>query len=199
MPRANQNHETGPNSINYFKESPYRQYGSGFGAAIKAGLKGFVIPMVKRYGNLVAKSFLQQAALEVINILDGSTKPKAAMRNAVEKTIKKQVGGGRGGRITRPVPLRRSNTKKSSSQKRRTMSQKTSRKETTRQTPKPSEKKSIKKVQLRKSVGKSRKQGTTKKVVARFLQFYSWSRLIPIWETSRVEIYFFFFKLTYIF
>ena len=128
MPRANQNHEIGPSSINYFRGSPYSQYGSGFGAASKAGLKGFVTPMVKRYGILVAKSFLQQAAPELIHILDGSTKPKAAMQNAVKKTIRKQVGGGRGGRFTRRVPLRRSNTKKSSSQKRRTMSKKTSRK-----------------------------------------------------------------------
>ena len=86
MPRANQNHETGLNSINQFRGSPYRQYGSGFGAAIKAGLKGFVIPVVKRYGIPVAKSFLKQAAPEVISILDGSTKSKAAMQNAVEKT-----------------------------------------------------------------------------------------------------------------
>ena len=126
MPRTNQNHETGPNSINYFRGSPYRQYGSGFGAAIKAGLKGFVIPVVNSYGFPVAKSFLQQAAPEVINILDGSTKPKAAMRNAVKRTIRKQIDGGRGGRFTRRVPSRRSNTKKFSSQKRRTMSKKTS-------------------------------------------------------------------------
>ena len=164
MPRANQNHEIGPSSINYFRGSPYRQYGSGFGAAIKAGLKGFVIPMVKRYGIPVAKSFLQQAAPELINILDGSTKPKAAMRNAVKKTIRKQVGGGRGGRFTRRVPLRRSNTKKSSSsQKRRTMSKKTSRKKQQGKRRNQVKKKSLKKVQFRKSVGKSRKQGTTKK------------------------------------
>ena len=111
MPRANQNHETGPNSINYFRGSPYRQYGSGFGAAIKVGLKGSVIQMVKRDGIPVAKSFLQQAAPEVINILDGSTKAKAAMPNAVKKTIRKQVGGGRGGRFTTRVPLRPSSTK----------------------------------------------------------------------------------------
>ena len=99
MPRVNQNQNSGPSSVNYFRGSPYHQYRRGFGAAIKAGLKGFVIPMVKRYGIPVAKSFLQQAAPEVINILDSSTKKKAAMRNAVKKTIRKQVGGGRGGRI----------------------------------------------------------------------------------------------------
>ena len=59
-------------------------------------VSGFVIPMVKRYGIPVAKSFLQQAAPEVLNILDGSTKPKTAMKNAVKKTIHQQIGGGRG-------------------------------------------------------------------------------------------------------
>ena len=54
MLRANQSHETGPNSRNYFLGSGYRQYGSGFGAAVKASLKGFVIPMVKTYGIPVA-------------------------------------------------------------------------------------------------------------------------------------------------
>ena len=163
MPRANQNHETGSNSINYFRGSPYRQYGSGFGAAIKAGSKGFVIPMVKAYGIPVAKSFLQQAAPEVINILDGSTKSKAAMRNAVKKTIRKQIGGGHRGIFTRRVPLRRSNRKKSSSKKRRTMSNKTSRKKQQGKRRNQVKRKSSKKVQFRKSVGKSRKQGTTKK------------------------------------
>ena len=85
-----------PTNLNYFQGSPYRQYGSGIGAAIKAGLRGFVIPMVKRYGIPVAKSFLQQAAPEVLNILDGSAKPKTAMKNAVKKTIRQQIGGGRG-------------------------------------------------------------------------------------------------------
>ena len=85
-----------PTNLNYFQLSPYRQYGSGIGAAIKAGLRGFVIPMVKRYGIPVAKSFLQQAAPEVLNILDGSAKPKTAMKNAVKHTIRQQIGGGRG-------------------------------------------------------------------------------------------------------
>ena len=55
-----------------------------------------MIPTVKRYGIPVVKSFLQHAAPEVLNILDGSTKPKTAMKNAVKKTIRQQIGGGRG-------------------------------------------------------------------------------------------------------
>ena len=84
MSYSNHNRPQHP-TLNYFQGSPYRQYGSGIGTAIKAGLKGFVIPMVKRYGIPVAKSFLQQAAPEVINLLDGNTKPKAAMKNAIKK------------------------------------------------------------------------------------------------------------------
>ena len=84
-----------PTNINYFQESPYRQYGSGIGAAIETGFRGFLIPMVKRYGIPVAKSFLQQSAPEVLNILDGSTKPTTAKKNAVKKTIRQQIGGGR--------------------------------------------------------------------------------------------------------
>ena len=94
MSYSNHNRPQHP-TLNYFQGSPYRQYGSGIGAAIKAGLKGFVIPMVKRYGVPVAKSFLQQAAPEVLNLLDGSTKPKTAMKNAVKKTIRHQIGAGR--------------------------------------------------------------------------------------------------------
>ena len=88
-------------TLNYFQGSPYRQYGSGVCTAIKADLvKGFVIPMVERYGIPVAKSFLQQAAPEVINPLDGSTKPKAAMKNAIKKTIRQQKGSGRRRRVS---------------------------------------------------------------------------------------------------
>ena len=88
--------------MNYFQGSPYRQCGSGIGAAIKAGLRGFVIPMFKRYGLPVAKSFLTQTAPEVLNILDRTTKPKTAMENAVKKTIRQQIGGGREGQKRKP-------------------------------------------------------------------------------------------------
>jgi len=115
MKYSNHNRPLHPN-LNYFQGSPYRQYGSGIGAAIKAGFKGFVIPMVKRYGIPVAKSFLQQAAPEVLNILDGSTKPKAAMKNAVKKTIRKQIGGGRRRRATAPLSQKKKRKTKSKKQ-----------------------------------------------------------------------------------
>ena len=58
------------------------------------GFRGFVIPMMGRYGIPAAKSFLRGAAPEVINVLDGTSKPKAAVKNALKKTIRQQVGGG---------------------------------------------------------------------------------------------------------
>ena len=84
--------------------------------------------MIKRYGFPVAKSFLQQAAPEVINLLDGSTKPKAAMKNALKKTIRQQIGSGhrrRAGGVTRgkkgrhTKQKRKSKPKKKSKQRRR--------------------------------------------------------------------------------
>ena len=72
-------------SLNYFQGSPSRQYGSGLGTAIKMGFRGFVIPMMRRYGIPAAKSFLRAAAPEVINVLDGTSKPKAAVKNALKK------------------------------------------------------------------------------------------------------------------
>ena len=81
-------------SLNSFQGSPSRQYGSGLGTAIKMGFRGFVIPMMRRYGIPAAKSFLRAAAPEVINVLDGTSKPKAAVKNALKKTIRQQVGGG---------------------------------------------------------------------------------------------------------
>ena len=99
MSYSNPNRPQHPTS-NYFQGSPYRHYGSSIGTATKAGLKGFVIPMVKRYGIPVANPLLQQAAPEIINLFDGSTKSKAAMKNAIKKTIRHQMGSGRRRRVS---------------------------------------------------------------------------------------------------
>ena len=80
---------------NFYAGSTSRQYGSGVGAAIRLGLKSFVIPLAKRYGLPLAKNFLSSAAPEVLDLINGQKKPKAAFKSAVKKTIKKQVGGKR--------------------------------------------------------------------------------------------------------
>ena len=64
----------------------------------------------------VAKSFLTQAAPEVLNILDGTNKPKTAMKNAVKKTIRQQIRGGRG--RTKRKAVSKNKRKKTSKKKR---------------------------------------------------------------------------------
>ena len=75
--------------------SPSRQYGSGFGSAIRLELKGFVLPMTKKYGVPLARILIGAAAPELLKELQGSTKPKQEFRSAAKTTIRKQLGGGR--------------------------------------------------------------------------------------------------------
>ena len=79
----------------YFAGSVNRQYGSGIGSAVRIGLRSFVIPLAKKYGIPFAKNLLTSAAPEVLELIDGKTKPKAAIKRVVKNTIKKQVGAGR--------------------------------------------------------------------------------------------------------
>lgn len=94
-------------SMNYFRGSSNRQYGSGIGTAIKMGLRGFVIPMAKKYVVPVAKTFIQNAAPEVLDVISGNSKAKAAMKRAVSKTVRQQVGGAKRGRGTKPLKLKK--------------------------------------------------------------------------------------------
>ena len=81
----------------YFVVSPSRQYGSGIGSAIRLGLKGFVLPIAKKYGVPLARNFIAVAAPELLKVLEGSSKPKEAFRSAAKTTIRRQLGGGRSG------------------------------------------------------------------------------------------------------
>ena len=74
---------------NFYAGSTSRQYGSGVGAAIRLGLKSFVIPLAKRYGLPLAKNFLSSAAPEVLDLINGQKKPKAAFKSAVRKKHQK--------------------------------------------------------------------------------------------------------------
>ena len=98
-----------PNDYIYFFGSwPYCGYGSGFGAGIKTGLRGFVIPMVRKSGFPVAKLFLQQSATEILNIFRGGTD---LLKNAVKKTIRKQIDDGRH-TYSKSLALRKTKTTK---------------------------------------------------------------------------------------
>ena len=100
----------------YFAGSVNRQYGSGIGSAVRIGLRSFVIPLAKKYGIPFAKNLLTSAAPEVLELIDGKTKPKAAIKRVVKNTIKKQVGAGR---RKRSVKRRRKPTTLSNQRRRR--------------------------------------------------------------------------------
>ena len=68
----------------YFAGSVNRQYGSGIGSAVRIGLRSFVIPLAKKYGIPFAKNLLTSAAPEVLELIDGKTKPKAAIKRVVK-------------------------------------------------------------------------------------------------------------------
>lgn len=84
-------------------QTPYyqgaaRQRGRGLGsAALVVGraaiplFKNFILPTAKRLG----KTALEFAIPELLDIVSGETKPKAALKRVARKTIKAQVGGGR--------------------------------------------------------------------------------------------------------
>ena len=141
-------------SLNYFQGSPSRQYGSGLGTAIKMSFRGFVIPMMRRYGIPAAKSFLRAAAPEVINVLDGTSKPKAAVKNALKKTIRQQVGGGlkrfeirKKGRVAsrkknKSIGVRK--VRKSKSKRKKSFKKNRSRKTVARKKKTPSQRKTFK-------------------------------------------------------
>ena len=78
-----------------------RQRGAGIGA-LAAGVSTFAIPLARKYVVPIGREFIRNAAPELINVIAGKTKPTRALKNAVLKTVKKQIGGG----------ARRQNTKK---------------------------------------------------------------------------------------
>ena len=144
----------------FYSGSTNRQYGSGLGSALRLGLKSFVIPLAKRYGLPLAKNLVQSAAPEVLGIIEGRTKPKAALKKTLRETVKKQIGSGRSRR-----KRKRSSTKKG----RRRLSSKPRRRTKTKRRTKSKKKRS--RYQRRKSKGSTsktiRKRSTRKKRVLR--------------------------------
>ena len=95
---------------------PARQRGSGFGS-LAAGVgrvalpfaKKFLLPAVKSIG----KEFLSQSIPELLDVASKKT-PKQAVRSAVRKTVKKQLGGSkRRRRGKRFIRRKKIHTKKS--------------------------------------------------------------------------------------
>lgn len=71
-----------------------RQRGSGIGSLI-GGVSSFVIPLAKKYALPIGRSFLRNAAPELLDVLAGKSKPRKALKRAALKTVKQQIGGGK--------------------------------------------------------------------------------------------------------
>jgi hypothetical protein len=113
-------------SMPYFA-GPARQRGRGLlTAAAVAGVartiypiakpffKKYVVPAAKRFG----KSFVQNFAPEIKDVVRGKTKLKTSVKRAARKSIKAQVGGGRrlnnNKRKRKTTPSKKKNCSKSS-------------------------------------------------------------------------------------
>ena len=67
------------------------QYRSGIRSAFRSELKGFVLPIAKKYNVSLAKNSFGAAAPELLKMLQGSSQPKEAFRSAAKTTIRKQL------------------------------------------------------------------------------------------------------------
>ncbi len=102
-----------------------KQNGEGFGALMKIGrriapvLSNVIVPAAKR----IAKSLAEEAAPEIMNVIEGKVKPRQALKQTVKRTARKQLGGG--GVHKKTTKRRRKSTK---THKRSTQTRKISRK-----------------------------------------------------------------------
>ena len=112
-----------------FASSSLRQRGSGVGPLV-AGVTSVILPLAKKYALQIAKrvgkEFVRNAVPEIVDVVTGKTKAKAAVKRAAVKTVKRQLGGarrrkqqrkkGRSGRTTKrkskSTTVRRRTTKK---------------------------------------------------------------------------------------
>ena len=77
---------------------PARQRGSGFGS-LAAGVGRVALPFAKRFllpaVKSIGKEFLSQSIPELLDVASKKKTPKQAVRSAVRKTVKKQLGGSK--------------------------------------------------------------------------------------------------------
>lgn len=85
-----------------------RQRGAGIGSLL-GGISRFVIPLARKYALPIGKEFIRNAVPELVNVLEGKSKPKSAIKRATIKTVRKQVGGGRRG-VARKTSKRKKRT-----------------------------------------------------------------------------------------
>ena len=89
-------------SLSPYFSGHYRQRGSGFGA-LAAGIgrgalsiaRKFLCPVAKKIG----RELIVQAAPELVEVVTKKNPPKQAIKSTVQKTVRKQVGGSKTGRM----------------------------------------------------------------------------------------------------
>ena len=84
-------------SVSLYFSGHYRQRGSGSGA-LAAGIgiaRKFLWPVAKNIG----RELIVQAAPELVEVVTKKKSPKQAIKSTVQKTVRKQVGGSKTGRM----------------------------------------------------------------------------------------------------
>ena len=88
-------------SVSLYFSGHYRQRGSGFGA-LAAGIGRAALPIARKFLWLVAKKIgrelIVQAASELVDVVTKKS-PKQAIKSTVQKTVRKQVGESKTGRM----------------------------------------------------------------------------------------------------
>ena len=89
-------------SVSPYFSGHYRQRGSSFGA-LAAGIGGAALPIARKILWPVAKKIGREiivlAAPELVEIFTKKKSPKQAIKLTVQKTVRKQMGGSKTGRM----------------------------------------------------------------------------------------------------
>ena len=88
-------------SISPYFSGHYRQQGSGFGA-LAAGIGRAALPIARKFlwpvTKKIGRQLIFQAAPELVDVVKKKS-PKQAIKSTVQKTVRKQVGGSKTGRM----------------------------------------------------------------------------------------------------
>ena len=80
----------------------YWQRGSGFGA-LAAGIGRAALPIARKFlwpvAKTIGRELIVQAAPELVDLVTKKKSPKQAIKSTVQKTVRKQVGGSKTGRM----------------------------------------------------------------------------------------------------
>ena len=94
-------------SVSPYFSGHYRQRGSGFGA-LAAGIGRAALPIARKFlwpvAKKIGRELIVQAAPELVDVVTKKKSPKQAIKSTVQKTVRKQVGGSKTGRMRKLKP-----------------------------------------------------------------------------------------------